>query len=469
MTSIYAYDTECSGLETRYDRPFQFAAGIYDDEGNLLKELNLRGRLPNYVIPSPSALLVTGQSIGKIQNSKLSQYQLIGEIHDHITAHSPAVIISYNGMKYDEEILRHSFYANLRQPYVTLWNGSTRMDIMIAAKAVAACAPDALRLPVNAKGKKSFKLEDLAAANGMNEHIAHDAMGDVHATMHLAKEMISRTPEVWSVCERMRHKVRVENLMEASKPLLHVGWDHDKNKPRIQALLPICRDDTNPNEWLCVNLQADINRLLAADAGALKEGFNYVGGVRDIVSVKTNKMPILLQTNDPIAAGMSVSYDPFVVIRLKSNANLVERLKAASTLRKSEFDRDKSVSEQLYSGGFFPMTKDKVLLNRFHQVSPNERYEMISNLSDPRARQMARWLVGSEWPEVMSKGDRKAIEEEFREHIMQEQAKWTTIPSALEEIKQLAVDASADQQILLEEYEGYLLKLQHSNGCRVAS
>jgi len=462
-TNIYAYDTECSGLETRYDRPFQYAAGIYDDEGNLLKELNLRGRLPKYVIPSPAALLVTGQSIGKIQDSKLSQYELIGEIHDHIKAHSPAVMISYNGIKYDEEVLRHSFYANLRAPYVTQFDGNTRMDIMIAAKAVAACASEALRLPVNAKCKKSFKLEDLAAANGMNDHIAHDAMGDVRATMHLAKEMISRAPEVWSMCERMRHKAHVENLMEASKPLLHVGWDGDQDKPLVQALLPICRDDTNPNEWLCVNLQADINRLLAADVGALKEGFNYVDGVRDIVSVKTNKMPILLQTNDPIAAGILVRYDPFVVIRLKNNANLVERLKAASTLRRSEFDRDTPVAEQLYSGGFFPMTKDKGLLNRFHQVSPHEKYEMISNMSDSRARHMGRRLIGSEWPEVMSKGDRQAIEEAFREHIMQEHAKWTTIPSALEEIKQLAVDASADQQILLEEYEGYLLKLQHSN------
>ncbi|WP_209428415.1 exonuclease domain-containing protein [Pararhodobacter sp. SW119] len=464
---IYIYDTECTGLETRHDRPVQFAACIYDENAELLEEFNVRGRLPRYVIPSPGALMVNRQSIGAIQRSSLSHYELIAQIHDHIARNSPAIICSYNGIRYDEEILRHSFYANLRAPYLTQWEGNKRMDVLIAAKVVAACAPDALHLPADGGGKRSFRLADLAAANGFVEHDAHDALGDVHATMHLAKVLVSKAPEVWNACAAMMNKSEVRALMLAGEPLLSIGWDHSRNGPRVQVLLPICADQANPNEWLCVDLGSDIDWLLAADVVSLREAFDVLDGERAIVRVKSNAMPVLMRINDPVAAGLVATFDPRGIERLRADQALAKRLRGAAALRKSEFDEGTHPAEQLYTGGFFPTEADKPLLQRFHAASPHEKYEMIANLRDPRARHMARWLVGSEWPEVMAKGDHIAVEEEFREHLMQDEAKWTTVPSALDEIKRLATEASPDQLAILEEYEGYLLELQNRNSASV--
>ncbi len=104
MQNIFVYDTEGTGVQTRYDRPFQFAACTYDQNGSLLRSTNFRGRLPRYVLPDPEALLVTGQSIESIQASPLSHYQFIERIHSEIVANAPAVIMSYNGIRYDEEI-----------------------------------------------------------------------------------------------------------------------------------------------------------------------------------------------------------------------------------------------------------------------------------------------------------------------------------------------------------------------------
>lgn len=411
--------------------------------------------LPGLYLLSTRGL--TRQSIGAIQRHSLSHYQFIDAIFDHISKNAPAVMTSYNGIRYDEEVLRHSFYANLREPYVTQWSGNTRMDVFVAAKVVAVCAPHALNMPANASGKRSFRLEHLASANGLPEHDTHDALDDVRATMHVAHEMFERSPQAWEACAKLRCKNHVLELVQSGEPLVSVDWDHNLDGPQVQTLLPICSDDVNPNEWLCVNLNSDVNRLLAADAEALRAAFNVLDGVKGIVRVKVNAMPALFRRSDPVVLGLGASYDPWAVIKLRSNAGLVLRLKAAAKLRKSEFECPARVAEQLYSGGFFPVRADKLLLRRFHQAAPHEKFEMIADLSDPRARHMARWLVGSEWPEVLPKGDRQGIADEFREHLMQEQAIWTTIPSALRQIKRLITDASPQQIAILEEYEGYPL------------
>lgn len=107
------------------------------------------------------------------------------------------------------------------------------------------------------------------------------------------------------------------------------------------------------------------------------------------------------------------------------------------TLRKSDYDEPDDVWNQLYSGSFFPRREDQVVFQRFHNASPVEKLELVSDISDAHAQKPARWLIGSEWPEVMAPQERKSIDEEFREHLTQEEAKWTTIPSAMEKIKEL--------------------------------
>lgn len=80
-------------------------------------------------------------------------------------------------------------------------------------------------------------------------------------------------------------------------------------------------------------------------------------------------------------------------------------------------------------------------------------------MTDPRAKNIARWLVGSEWPEVLSSADRYEIESEFRDHLTKPDAPWTTIPSALAKIKELLSTASGDEIEILSQYKQYLLRL----------
>ena len=366
-------------------------------------------------------------------------------------------------IRYDDEILRHSFYANLLEPYLLQGNReNTRLDVLIAARAVAACTPDAVNIPRSADGKPVFKLEGLARANGFVGHDAHDALGDVHATMHIAKVIMENAPSVWSTVSNLRSKQYVAGLLQAGEPLINVGWDYQGQRPLFRAVLPIVCDAENSNEWLCVGLDVDIGRLKSLDADSLEGQFNSDDGRPAIVRLKANAMPLLMTTKDAAALNVSMKFDPFTIIALKADSALAGRLRAASNQHRSRLLQPTQVWEQIYSGGFFPTYKDKPVIQRFHRALPHEKWEMVPALTDQRAREMARWLIGSEWPEVLSPAERRLIEDEFRDHLMQDDAKWTTVPSALARIKELCSGANVKEAAILYEYEGFLLNY-HKN------
>ena len=54
------YDTETTGLDTTFDQILQFAAILADDELREIDQFSLRCRRLPYIVPSPSAMLVTG-------------------------------------------------------------------------------------------------------------------------------------------------------------------------------------------------------------------------------------------------------------------------------------------------------------------------------------------------------------------------------------------------------------------------
>lgn len=427
--NILAYDTETTGLSQHYDRPLQFAACLYDDQLNLIQETNIRGRLPRYVLPHPEALLTSGRSITQIQNAPLSHWQLMRSIANEIAASSPAIMVTFNGIKYDDEILRHSFYANLMAPYLTQLNGNTRLDVLRAARAVNACAPGKLNLPRDAEGKTMLKLDRLAEANGFVGHSAHDALSDVHATMHVLRVLAEKAPKVWDKISQLRRKEYVREIVKPGQPVLAVGWSRDEDGPSFRVIVPIISDEKDRNEWLCIALDADVIQLKAMDVDALVGAFQSDSARPLVVRIKINAMPLLLTMDDAKALQLPTAFDPFKLIALKTDHALAERLRAASILRKSRYAEPTEVWGQLYSGGFFPLSQDKPVVERFHQAPPQEKWEMISDLTDPRARKMARWLVGSEWPEVLGRADRQWIEDEFHDHLMRPEAKWTTVPS----------------------------------------
>ena len=117
MTFIF-YDTETTGLDAGFDQILQFAAIITDDDFNTVEEVNLRCRLQSHVVPSPGALLITGVRPSDIDGTNLSHYEMIREVRSLIERYSPAVIVGFNSISYDEGMLRQAFYQLLHPVYL---------------------------------------------------------------------------------------------------------------------------------------------------------------------------------------------------------------------------------------------------------------------------------------------------------------------------------------------------------------
>ena len=91
------------------------------------------------------------------------------------------------------------------------------------------CVPTASSGRRKADGQPSFKLEDLARANGLLHEAAHDALSDVRATIALARLIRDRQPKLFDFAFGLRRKDRVAAEIglpatrETARPFLHVS------------------------------------------------------------------------------------------------------------------------------------------------------------------------------------------------------------------------------------------------------
>ena len=185
------YDLETTGISPAYDQPLQFAAILTDEHFVEKQRVNIRCRLAPHILPSPQALIVTGVTPDQLTDPSLpSLFEFSQNVVALTEQWAPAIWVGYNTMKFDEEVLRQTFYQNLSPSiYATQFNGNTRFDIMTAVYAAYVRDPGLLAWPQDDAGRQSFKLDRLAPANGFNGHNAHDALGDVEATIHIARRI----------------------------------------------------------------------------------------------------------------------------------------------------------------------------------------------------------------------------------------------------------------------------------------
>jgi len=192
------YDTETSGLNKMFGQIFQFAAILTDENFQILDQFEIRSRRMPHIVPDPGALLVTGVTPEQLETASHSYYSFASKIREKLLSWSPAIFSGYNIFSFDEHFMRSMYYQNLFPPYLSQTNGNKRLDVLPLVRAAEQLFPNSLNFPLNERGKTSKKLEDIAAANGFSSHNAHDAMGDVLATIHVAELIRDRTPALWA-------------------------------------------------------------------------------------------------------------------------------------------------------------------------------------------------------------------------------------------------------------------------------
>ena len=390
------YDLETTGISPAFDQPLQFAAILTDDAFREIERINLRCRIAPHIIPSPWALAITGVRPAQLLDPALpTLFEFTQEIGALIARWSPAIWTGFNSIRFDEEMLRHAFYQNLQPDiFATQFNGNTRFDVLTALYAVWHRQPDLFDWPVDETGRVRFKLDRIAPMNGFAAHNAHDALGDVEATIHVARQIARRAPNLWAELLSNRDKGEVQARLATFQPMALVER-FGGGPPRATIGCFCGTSANNPNQVAFFDLDAaDPADLLTADDNAL---FTAVDAAPKLIrSFAVNKSAALLAVHAPSATQLQ---------RAAVIADAPEfRMRVGQALA-ARFPEDPTappppVEKQIYQG--FYSHADKALLTEFQRADWARRQEIVATLSDVRLRQLGRRLIAFHAPELLS-------------------------------------------------------------------
>ncbi len=420
------YDTETTGTNAFFDQIVQFAAILTDDDLNPIDRIDVRCQLLPWIIPAPDALRVTGMTPGALTYPGLpSFYEMMATVHDKLSAWSPAVFVGYNTIKFDEPFLHRAFWQALLPPYLTVSNGNARMDVLTLAHATAALAPSVFNVPISAKGKRVYKLDQLAPANGFAHEHAHDALADVEATIHIARLIKDRAPELWTTAVDRCPKSETVEVLSASEPVMVIEY---YGKPVIWWGQRIDSDGPGARTIRLADLGRDWSELYQLNDDELSKW--GAKSPRPLRSLGSNKAPVVFTRDEAskywgkqpekrhLANSQSLSSDPA----------FRDRLARAHAAGEPQWEPPEELEERIYED--FPGPSDTRLMQAFHREDWSKRSLMISQFEDIRLQSLARrWIyVGA--PDLLSDADRQAVEQAIATRLHSDQnnpKKWRTI------------------------------------------
>jgi exodeoxyribonuclease-1 len=447
MMNFAFYDLETTGISPAFDHPLQFAAILTDGEFREIERVNLRCRIAPHIIPSPWALAVTGVRPTQLVHPALpTLFEFTQEIGALIERWSPAIWTGFNSIRFDEEMLRQAFYQNLQPDiFATQFNGNTRFDVLTALYAVWYRLPDFFNWPVDADGRVRFKLDRIAPLNGFAAHNAHDALGDVEATIHITRQIAQRAPALWAELLANREKAHVHANLETFQPMALVER-FGGGLPRATIGCFCGTSVNNPNQAAFFDLDAaDPVELLAADDAAVFAAVDATPKVIRAFSI--NKSPALLSVPAPSAEQLR---------RAKMIAHAPEFRARVGQALAARFPEDPAaptppVETQIY-GGFYGHT-DKALLAEFQRADWPGRQEIVASLVDPRLRQLGRRLVAFHAPELLSAEERGQYQAWLLERWSAPdipETGWTTKDRSRTALDEMRIDDGLDQALVAE-------------------
>lgn len=448
------HDYETFGVSPRRDRPAQFAAVRTDAELNPIGEpiMLYCQPAPDY-LPDPQSCLLTGITPQLCLERGVPEHQFAATI-ERALAQPGTVGVGYNTIRFDDEFTRFLFWRNLIDPYAREWqNGCGRWDILDLVRTAYALRPDGINWPRHADGRPSFRLEDLAAANGLQHDSAHDALSDVHATIALARLIRERQPRLFEFCFDLRKKERAaaEISLHAPRPFLHVSGMFPVERGCLALMWPLAPHPTNKNEVIAWDLAHDPSELLALDAAAVRERlFTAADALPEgvarlpIKSVHINKSPVVIGNLKTLAPQRAAHWgiDVEQALRHAGIAASLDPDGRLAALWRQVFERPAAapadVDQDLYGG--FVGNNDRRKLAQLREGSPQQLAQAPA-FDDPRLEELLFRYRARNFPQTLTAGERQRWEEYRAARLFDGAGDARTLEQLFEQIDRLADDA----------------------------
>ncbi len=272
--TLYWHDYETFGANARRDRPAQFAGIRTDLDFNIIGEPLVLYCQPVEDAPGhPEATIITGITPQTAADRGVPEPEFIARIVAEMAVPGTCSV-GYNSLRFDDEVTRHTLWRNFFNPYAREWqNGCTRWDIIDMVRLTYALRPEAVEWPLRDDGAPSFRLEDLAAANNLEQERAHDALSDVHATIALAKLIRDTQRRLYDYVFNNRDKRSAAALLDLNtrKPALHVSQKFPARLGCLSPVMPIAPHPSNKNAVIVYDLRVDPEPLLELSPEAIYE------------------------------------------------------------------------------------------------------------------------------------------------------------------------------------------------------
>jgi exodeoxyribonuclease I len=451
--SFVFFDTETTGLKRGFDQILHFAAIRTDANLNELARFEARSRLQPHVLPHPSALRTNGLPIEWLTDTNLpSHYAMVSDIRRTLLSWSPAVFVGFNSIRFDEEMLRHALFQCLYPAYLTSNHRNCRADALSLMMAADAVSPAQLVVPVSEDGRRTFRLEHLAAANGVMHARAHDAMSDVLATVELCRLVHQRSPELWQRFVRFSNKAAVSDFVDTEDGF--VLTEFFGGQACHAPVVCIGVDPDQANGRICLNLNEDIDRLSKMSDSELQT--HLAQKPSPIRRFRVNAAPTLTELFDApeqMLDGGTIGHIENQARRLKADADLQARLVAAYVAAREPFPQSPHLEEQIYNG--FPGPEDERRMTAFHQAQWRDRLTIVQSFEDERLRWFGLRLMYCEARSVLPMDVRSEVEHRLGDQLAGDGSGCLTYDLALAETDKLIGEA-ADHDGLLSRYRIHL-------------
>lgn len=429
--SFLFHDYETFGADPKRDRPAEFAGWRTDAQFEPVGEpLVLRCQPPPDYLPDPEACALTGIGPMSAFADGLPEPEFARRIHAEM-AEPGTCSLGYNSIRFDDEFTRNLFWRNFFDPYEREWrHGNSRFDLIDLARAAYALRPSGMNWPLRDDGQPSFRLEDLAAANGLLHRHAHSALSDVEATIALARRLWAAQPRLCAHALSLRDKHKVAALVDwrQRKPFVHVSQRFLASRGCLAVMVPLALHPTQTNRIICVDAGVDPTPVLnwpveRLAAELFRSGDDPARVPLGIKLVHVGRVPFVA----PLGVLQGVDHQ-----RIQFDAALVEQhvqalvsadglaRKLASLYRQLESPERLPVDpeEALYDG--LIDDGDRRLAESFRRAAPEALAELAAAFRDRRLATLAFRYRARHHPDTLDRHE----QERWRIESMQRLREW---------------------------------------------
>ena len=473
--SFFWHDYETFGRVPRRARPAQFAGVRTDAALNEIGDpLMLYCQPAPDTLPDPESCLLTGITPLTCLAQGVPEHQFAGAVLQAL-GQPGTVGVGYNTIRFDDEVTRHLFWRNLIDPYGREWqNDCGRWDLLDVVRCAYALRPDGIVWPTHPDGRPSFKLEHLAAANGLLHEAAHDALSDVRATIALARLLRERQPKLFEFCLKLRRKDAVWQEIgpfmgkdgDARRPLLHVSGMYPAERGCLGLVWPLAGHPSNKNELIVWDLAHDPAELLGLDAATLRlRMFSKTEDLPEGVSrlpVKTihiNKSPVVIANLKTLAPAMAERWGLDIAAGLAhagwalNNSRALEAIPWRQVFERPAGGPAPDVDEDLYGG--FVNPADRRTLDRLRALPADKLAGKQPAFEDGRLAELLFRYRARNFPDTLSDEDAARWQQHCCDRLHDGAGGLTTLTQYFEQLDALAETADERDQAILGELYDY--------------